>query len=571
MRFHHAATPAAIPLHYKGTDQAPPARPAVVATPTPALEASFPTLVLAFCDRHRHVLLAAVAALYLLAFNGQWRVEPDSALYLTIGRNLAQGRGYTYHGIPNDLAFPGFPVFLAGMFKVFGRHAVFAAQIALLLMAMATLGLTYRLMWLFVGRPTAVLVTAMVGLTHALYKYTVELRNDLPFLMGIMAVLAGYEAVFHRRPAGEENGAAAATSQGSARWYDWALLGLGLAVAVVTRPTMQAFVPIVLFATVWGIARGTIRRRPAVISLLVVLLAGAAFVLLDPRTSANGRFGGYEEFVLSRVTHFRETLTLIFRDNLRKLFEPTMAESVFGHELGPGVNTVAGLVLLGFTFVFVLRRRPLWGLWVVATIGTVLLVFPLDRYFLPVLPILALAWWQGIVWVHRRLARLSWSARLSTASPAAVANVIAALLLATWVGPNLVKMTQVVLEQRRVPFLKHYKVGRYAPVKELADGVNRLVEPHAAVLVQHKLGRILTYLSDRDVMEPRELTEQFKPGQGLYVILPCDDDPEEAQRIADMRLRLGPAIATVPRPHNKFPWTLHAATPAPPEAPASSP
>src|SRR3712207_6057105 len=49
--------------------------------------------VLAFVDRNRYRLYAALAVLYLLGFNGQWRPEPDSALYLAIGRNLARGEG----------------------------------------------------------------------------------------------------------------------------------------------------------------------------------------------------------------------------------------------------------------------------------------------------------------------------------------------------------------------------------------------------------------------------------------------------------------------------------------------
>src|SRR4051794_17315874 len=57
-----------------------------------ASEAALPQRLLAWADAHRLKLFAAVLALYLLAFNGQWRVDADSALYLTLGRNLAEGR-----------------------------------------------------------------------------------------------------------------------------------------------------------------------------------------------------------------------------------------------------------------------------------------------------------------------------------------------------------------------------------------------------------------------------------------------------------------------------------------------
>src|SRR4051794_38090377 len=72
-----------------------------------------PQCLLNWSDAHRRKLFVAVLALYLLAFNGQWRVDADSALYLTLGRNLAEGRGYTYHGLPHSLAYPGMPWLLA--------------------------------------------------------------------------------------------------------------------------------------------------------------------------------------------------------------------------------------------------------------------------------------------------------------------------------------------------------------------------------------------------------------------------------------------------------------------------
>ena len=78
-----------------------------------------PARLLSFADRNHRAIFLAIALIYLLSFNGQWRVERDSALYLTIGRNLAEGQGYTYHGVPHRLAFPGLPVLFAGTFKLF--------------------------------------------------------------------------------------------------------------------------------------------------------------------------------------------------------------------------------------------------------------------------------------------------------------------------------------------------------------------------------------------------------------------------------------------------------------------
>ncbi len=70
------------------TQPAPPLVHAVIVEPKRACDR-----VLAWVDEHRYKLYAALVVFYLLGFNGQWRPEPDSALYLTIGRNLALGDG----------------------------------------------------------------------------------------------------------------------------------------------------------------------------------------------------------------------------------------------------------------------------------------------------------------------------------------------------------------------------------------------------------------------------------------------------------------------------------------------
>src|SRR5688572_28825078 len=93
------------------TPSTPPLAHVAIAEPKRACDR-----VLAWVDQHRYKLYAALVVFYLLGFNGQWRPEPDSALYLTIGRNLALGAGYTYHGAPHRLVFPGLPWLFAALF-----------------------------------------------------------------------------------------------------------------------------------------------------------------------------------------------------------------------------------------------------------------------------------------------------------------------------------------------------------------------------------------------------------------------------------------------------------------------
>src|SRR5271154_4161022 len=61
--------------------------------------------LLVWADRYRRWVMLAILGIYLAGFNGQWRLEPDSALYLSIGQNLAHGHGYTFQGKPHRLAY----------------------------------------------------------------------------------------------------------------------------------------------------------------------------------------------------------------------------------------------------------------------------------------------------------------------------------------------------------------------------------------------------------------------------------------------------------------------------------
>src|SRR5690606_26501932 len=95
--------------------------------------------------------------------------------------------------------------------------------------SLAALGLMYRLFLLHAGRPAAVVLTCMTGMTYSLYHYAFELRNEIPFLVGVLAFLVGWEAWMQARRAEPRRLPA---------WYDNVLLIAGLALAIVMRPHM---------------------------------------------------------------------------------------------------------------------------------------------------------------------------------------------------------------------------------------------------------------------------------------------------------------------------------------------
>src|SRR5690242_5638871 len=70
--------------------------------------------------RHRKLLFILIGVLYVLGFNGKWRLGLDSANYRGLALNIAHGNGYTFGDWAPRQVYPGLPYVFAGIEKVFG-------------------------------------------------------------------------------------------------------------------------------------------------------------------------------------------------------------------------------------------------------------------------------------------------------------------------------------------------------------------------------------------------------------------------------------------------------------------
>ena len=507
--------------------------------------------VLAWVDQHRYKLYAGLVLLYLIGFNGQWRPEPDSALYLTIGRNLALGEGYTYHGHPHRLVFPGTPWLFAALFAAFGTDTLIPQHFAMLAMGAAALALTYRLFLLHAGRPMAVLVTLLVGVSRTFYRYNFELLSDLPFMLAVLAFLVGYEGVVHRhRP---DDPTPTPYERGRPHPLDWALLLLGLVGAVITRPAMLALLIAVAGAALWPIVRGRARRGTIAI-FVVVVTAGVLFYVFDPRG------GGDYERMLFNPDRFDELLNRAVTHNLPKLFEPTVAEAVFAIDLSDAGNILVSAVLILTSF-SLFRAHALWGLLVVMTGAMLVAVEVHVRYLLYILPLLIYAWLRVLMWVDHRLRP-------------EIGDRLFAAVFAFFVVANLVRSGDIVLEQRWVPPLAEYRDGRFASLPELASLIRERTAPNGWILVRHKLGRILTFTSGKFAVEPNEHTQLNPDLQDVYVLEPIDSKEEDKvdTRTRDWmtanRIGTGELVARFQGENDRHEWLLYRAVNLPAEGSA---
>jgi len=514
--------------------------------------------LLAWADRNRRWLFACLAVIYLFGFTGQWRMEPDAALFLSLGRNLADGRGYTYLGRHHSLAYPGLPGLWAITFKIFGDGSLLPQHIIMMMLIFAALAVEYRLFFLYAGRPTAVIITLGTGLTKTFFRYAYELRSDVPYTLGVLAFFAGYEAIVAHHA---DQDSPQPTPR---RWYDWLLLVGGLLMACATRPTMAALLLAILGTILYETARRRIGWKPILTLAALLLVVVFAFHTLDPRRSSDD---SYEQGVIKSIAvNFDTTLPSTLITNLRQLLEIATTDAMLQIRFGV-FNIPISLLLIGLGIALV-RRRVLWGLFVALNVAMMVVLLPLDRYFLPIIPLLVFAWWLALRSVSRWL-------------PNPWGNLLFLTLFLVGIAPNIDKIGGILIDQRErataalrgqvsVPVAQlppppqqwaHRSVmlnhpdETLVPAADIAAVVREHVGPNGIVLTSRPLGRITNFLSDRDVSDSPTFPLIEGTNRPIFVLEPAD--AAVPQYLARNHLRETPAVADVAGTVDPT-WTLHA-------------
>ena len=196
--------------------------------------------------------------------------------YDLLGRHLASGQGYRFGRELGETMMrePGYPLLLAGLFKVFG-FGIEAARLANLLLAAATA----LLLWHLARRVTRDQAAACVAATvFLLYPGTLvaEARGGVEILF--MFALVGFMLLLYR-----------AIEADSAKHY--LLAGLALGGVVLIRSTPLLFPLVLLPCLAWAAPPGGRLRRAALGGLLV----GAMGLAMSPWVLRNHALSG--EFV----------------------------------------------------------------------------------------------------------------------------------------------------------------------------------------------------------------------------------------------------------------------------------
>lgn len=478
----------------------------------------------AWVDAHVRWIAALIGVIYVLAFSPHWRIGSDSALYMTLGRNIAEGAGYTYHGQPHDLVYPLLPWIVAGVWQITHVGDILALNVVMLAAHLLALGLIYYAMKCRFDRATAAIVVALTAVAASVFPYAFQVMSDPPFFLGVAALLAGYEGWRVDR---------SAISPTRARWT-WlgfmALFVAGLTVAIFARPTSLPILVAVLFTAALGLWRGPLRVRHAIAGI-GALLGAVLFYLLDPRRTAEqgSLTGDYESTQVERLTSPLSMIERALDIPVPMWFDAHATEALVSIDLGPGISWIFGalVIVLGLSL---FRFRFLWGAIFALTAAMLLVTQPIVRYFMPITPLLALAWWQAARWIDSR-----WSHPRGA--------IVAGLMLILWVGGNLGEtVIDYTIEQRHI-------TGQLAtypdPYYRRLSGIKNAIETHTAnnAIVISPQPEELTYFTDRQVVFPHQHLSSAETARPIYAVLPPASKSPLLQ--GEPRFEPGPVLKTV--------------------------
>ncbi|MBM3888359.1 MAG: glycosyltransferase family 39 protein [Verrucomicrobia bacterium] len=120
---------------------------------------------------------------YLGSIGPHWKIQCDSAMFIGIGESLVEGRGYTFAGLFWATTPFGWPVFLAGLIRMFGRNYLVLNTVSVV-MGLATLWLVYRSIKEMAGVWWGLVVVTLTGLLHVMLEYSVYVMTDIPAMFG---------------------------------------------------------------------------------------------------------------------------------------------------------------------------------------------------------------------------------------------------------------------------------------------------------------------------------------------------------------------------------------------------
>lgn len=455
-------------------------------------------------DSYRRWLLAFAAILLFASFSPHWRITPDSALFMGIARNLDEGRGFTFNEQVVTSVNAGFPYLLASARSV-AADPIIVGNLLMMVTGMASLVLVYLLVMRQAGRSLAVLVTVLTATNGTFLRHSCEILADIPFFFCCMIALLGYEQTYPKHGVDSARDSARA---GGRLILASAFIVIGLAGMASLRIVFLGPLFAILIDLLWRARRS--RFKWAVIAGGAgVLLVALAIRLADPRMAGGFTLLGKERELLETLRDFPATASRVLSFNAPQLFTDITPRAIFGNKIGVWPLDVAISLAVLIAGVVLLRRRVAWAVLIIIYFVQWLLIFPDVRYFLPVLPLLILGWWDLSVLATGRLTPRCQRAALFA-------------LFALLAVPSTARSIGFAFEQHQRPFLSRYLRGRFQDLPEFAPRARKMLPTDAILLTSGQFAGPMHYFSGIRTIATvgATLPVPLPPDRPVFVMVP---------------------------------------------------
>ena len=449
------------------------------------------------------LLAAVVVALYAAGINEHWRIQRDGALYLSIGRSLAEGQGYTYNYQPHTLALPGFPVIIAAVFRIFGESFL-ALNVLISLMGLACIALSWLLLReLRLPRGTLIASFLLIALSRLLYYYSGYILTEVPFTLFVLLALWSGERMLRAGKPGF--------------WFWCAAAALMSICATAIRPFGPALT-VALLGALWLSPRGARPwRRNLGASALIVISLGLAVGLWMYRTAQVRTPADPTYLVAFRGGRVLQLLAWAL--SVLPQLLTAVGEAIFG----VGATWVGGLCVTALILWGLLRLiaqgERLLPIYAAVHMAGICLSSPGRRYLVPALPILCCSLVIGAE------AAAAWAEKRRIFGPVAKRRTLTVLLVLLALG-NVARIGKVVVQNRTPDFYGSLDKGRWSRYFQAADWLKHNAESNTGVIGYES--RVLHFMT-------RLRTVQ----------LPYDTTPEQATSMRDVILRKNVGYAIV--------------------------
>lgn len=444
--------------------------------------------------------LALIAALYLVQISPLWYPTPDSALYLSIARGLANGDGLRAFGNPQIHLPPGYPLLAAPAFAI---SALPFLPLSLLSVALAALLALCTHRWSRdVSGGETTLLCAVVMANVSLGEMYRRALSDFAFSAALMLSALVLNRLLRQRPWPAPRHTLAA--------------GLLVMYTALIRESGLALVPgfaVAALCTAW---RRGVPRRHAALSIAAVAapatLAVAVFTLREVLLAAADHgptathWHSFAATDLDIAAQLGEGLRLRVAE-IGRLAIPGMFKAYGPALVWLDINTLV------YSALFCLLAVGWWRL--VRARDDVLahsfpfyfalyVAWPFDagtRYLLPMLPLIFLSGWLLLSARHH----------LRRALLAVLLVAHAAVSLGYWVGRDLPRAWRCNAD--------------WPALASLADGVGPRATLGATAATRDCAGLVLSFLTDRR-LEERSDTDRI-------VALSAETTPRGYRRVHD--------------------------------------